>query len=489
MSDHVIVVEKPSDWAAAYPGLPVVTARDYVASREMAERKRLRVINLSGGYRYLSLGYYCSLLAEARGHRVVPTVRTIQDLSQRAIISLAAEELEDPVQRALARLRGGLESTAYETLFFFGRCEAPELHDLGRLVFESFPCPILKAEFRWRGTWRLHRLRPLAPTALSPSEASAFAAALERYLARGARRSRPRPSARFDLAMLHDRGELLPPSNERALRRFVQAGRARGVNVELIERQDFGRLAEYDGLFIRETTRIDHHTYRFARKAEAEQMVVIDDPNSILKCTNKVYLAELLQAHKVPAPRTLVLRRDNLLEVESVIPYPVVLKIPDGSFSRGVFKAADRTELESIAGKLFAESDLILAQEFLYTPFDWRIGMLDRKPLYACRYYMSRRHWQILDHGAGGKPREGAAKAFGIGEVPREVLGAATRAANLIGDSLYGVDVKQTDAGAFVIEVNDNPSIDAGYEDAVLGDRLYEAIVDSFIGRLERRGR
>ncbi len=146
--------------------------------------------------------------------------------------------------------------------------------------------------------------------------------------------------------MLHDPEEELPPSDKKALTLFVRAGKALGVNVELIQRKDYSKLAEYDALFIRETTRIGHHTFRFAKKADSEGMVVIDDPDSILRCTNKVYLAELLAAHKVPRPKTLVLRRENLMDAAAQIGYPVVLKIPEGSFSRGVFKAADRAELD-----------------------------------------------------------------------------------------------------------------------------------------------
>jgi hypothetical protein len=38
------------------------------------------------------------------------------------------------------------------------------------------------------------------------------------------------------------------------------------------------------------------------------------------------------------------------------------------------------------------------------------------------------------------------------------------------------------------MEVNDNPNVDAGYEDAVLGDRLYLAVMDWFRQRLDARG-
>jgi glutathione synthase/RimK-type ligase-like ATP-grasp enzyme len=49
------------------------------------------------------------------------------------------------------------------------------------------------------------------------------------------------------------------------------------------------------------------------------------------------------------------------------------------------------------------------------------------------------------------------------------------------------VDLKETPRGPVVIEVNDNPSIDAGVEDKVSGERLYEAIMQCFLKRMYRR--
>jgi glutathione synthase/RimK-type ligase-like ATP-grasp enzyme len=67
------------------------------------------------------------------------------------------------------------------------------------------------------------------------------------------------------------------------------------------------------------------------------------------------------------------------------------------------------------------------------------------------------------------------------------VVRTALKAANLIGNGFYGVDLKQTDKGVVVIEVNDNPSIDDGVEDAVLGDRLYQTMLEDFVWRLDRK--
>jgi len=486
MSEHLLLVERKADWKEHFPDLPVAAIDDYLKEPAEAYPPNLRVINLCRSQRYLSEGYYGSLLAEARGHRVVPSVRTLQDLSRKAIYSLDTEDIDRKVARVLGRSRAGLQPIVLELTVFFGQCAPREMQEIAGQLFSLFPAPMFKVEFRLQGQWQIHALKPFALNSLTPAQEGEFFSALDGYLKKPWRRPpRGARSHRYDLAILHNPDEQLAPSSPAALTRFVRAGRALGVDVELIQARDFGRLAEFDALFIRETTRIDHYTYRFARKAEAEGMVVIDDPNSILRCTNKVYLAERLAAQKLPTPKTVILNRDTILRAEELIGYPVVLKIPDGSFSRGVFKASSRSELESIAKKLLKESDLILAQEFVYTEFDWRIGVLNKKPLYASQYLMSRKHWQIVNHEAKGGPRHGGFNTVDIGAAPAAVVRTAVKAANLIGDGLYGVDLKLTDRGVMVIEVNDNPNLDAGVEDKILGEALYRTLMEDFIRRLD----
>lgn len=486
MADHLVLVDKSDAWTPDNPALPVASAREYLAGTEHSASKRLRVINLCRNYEYLGLGYYCSLLAEARGHRVIPSVRTIQDLTRRSIYGGIAEDFMDSVRRAFAGREPTEMPDRYEAIICFGRTQTPELKELARQIFELYPCPILKLEFRRQGDWQLHAIRPGNATALMDAEHEFFVSALEEYLTRRWQRARARSTYRYDLAILHDPAEKMAPSNPRALKRFEKAAESRGVEVEFIGRKDFGRLAEFDALFIRETTQIDHHTYRFATRAENEGLVVIDDPDSILKCANKVYLAELLKSRGLPSPKSFIIRRETLGEVEREMGFPLVLKIPDGAFSSGVFKVENPAELRDVATRLLKESDLILAQEYLYTEFDWRIGILNRKPLFACRYYMARRHWQIVKHRDGGVPLEGESDTVPIPDVPEAILQTALRAADLIGDGLYGVDMKQMENGVVIIEINDNPNIDAGIEDAVLGDALYETIIDELVARVER---
>ncbi len=489
MSTHLILVENLKDWRSQYPDVPVVSARDYLMDPESYKTRATRVVNLCRGYGYLSTGYYCSLLAEARRHRVIPSVHTLTDLSSKAIYSLNVDDLDELLQKALVRRAKDSDDKRFDTLVCFGRSEDPELRDIGRQLFELFPAPLLKVEFRRRERWQLASLKPVHVGQLKGEQHGFFADALSGYLSKRWRSARSRSVSRYDIAILYNPDEKLPPSNEAALRRFIEAGRKLGADVELITRKDYNRLAEYDALFIRETTNIDHHTYSFAKKAEAEGMAVIDDPESIVKCTNKVYLTELLTNHKVPVPRSLILRKGEPVDLAKAVGFPAVLKIPDGSFSRGVFKAKDAGEANEITAGLFKESDLILAQEYLYTDFDWRIGVLDGEPLFACQYFMSPAHWQIVHHKDGDEFDEGGFTTLPIPDVPKPVLNAALSAARLIGKGFYGVDLKSRDDKVVVIEVNDNPNVEEGVEDGVLGGALYEKIMQSLVRRVEDRRR
>ena len=261
-----------------------------------------------------------------------------------------------------------------------------------------------------------------------------------------------------------------------------------GIAASTIAKQDFGRLSEYDALFIRETTAVNHHTYRFASRAEADGLVVIDDPESIVRCTNKVYQAELFEKNGIPCPRTVIVHEGNMAQVAPILGLPCVLKRPDSSFSAGVVKAADPRELTRQLEVFFQDSELVVAQEYVPSTFDWRIGVLDRRALYACKYHMARGHWQI-QKSQGQKERQyGKVETMPVEAAPSRVVDLAVRAASLIGRGFYGVDIKELGGGLRVMEINDNPNVDAGVEDAALGDELYLAVMRNFFARLERRG-
>lgn len=483
MAQHIIVVDRRSDFRATSDDCSIVTAREYITGRKRDLPRHGRVVNLCHDYRYLSLGYYCSLLAEARGTPVIPAVEVLLDLGWKRLYSKALPELNELLRRAAMRceIPEGEESIRV----YFG--ETPDLRfgDLARRAFDFFGCPILEIVIRRRRQLEVRSIAPISVRRLEGDARAAFQDAFARHRRRRWGRRRSRPTLKHRLAVLHDPAETFPPSDPGALRHLIRVGAGLGVHVELITRKDYARLIEFDALFIRETTGLDHHTYRFSKKAETLGLPVIDDPTSILRCANKVYLAESFRRHGIPTPRTRIVDRSGLAALEGAFQYPIILKIPDGSFSRGVFKAKSHGELKHYAARILKESDVILAQEFMYTAFDWRIGILNHEPVFACQYIMPGRHWQILKHERDGRVREGSFRAYEFSQIPPAVLDCALRATAPIGNGLYGVDLKETPDGIFVIEINDNPNIYTRYEDRVLKDDLYRRILREFIRRIE----
>jgi glutathione synthase/RimK-type ligase-like ATP-grasp enzyme len=478
----LIVVDNPADWQLEVPGVKLVAARAYLTDPAFSKLKGARVFNLCRSYRYQSLGYYVSLLAAARGHKPMPTMTTIQDMKSQTMIRFVSDDLDQLIQKSLA----SIHSDEFTLNIYFGRNLAKKYERLSIALFGLFQAPCMRAHFTHNGKWTLQNLGPIAASEIPEEHRPIVVQSANEYFA-GKRLSSPRRKVpRYDLAILVNPAETTPPSDERALRRLERAAELLELGTERIEKSDYGRVAEFDALFIRETTSVNHHTYRFARRAAAEGLVVIDDPESILKCTNKVYLAELLDRYQIRTPRTMIVNRDNDDLIIAQLGLPCILKQPDSSFSQGVVKVDTPEELQREVARLLERSELIIAQEFLPTEFDWRIGVLDRRPIYACRYFMADKHWQIVKHGTNGQSQFGKSKTVAVELAPRQVVRTALKAANLIGDGLYGVDIKQTNGACYVIEVNDNPNIDAGVEDAVLKDDLYLDLMRVFLKRIER---
>ncbi|MBI1235398.1 MAG: ATP-grasp domain-containing protein [Alphaproteobacteria bacterium] len=484
MSDWLVLVENPKDAGQADTPHKLMRIRDYLTRPALFAGRRPSIFNLARSYAYQSEAYYASLLAEARGHRVAPSVQTMVELSRKSLYAHALPELNAALQRDLDAGAGPEQS-----LFVaFGQCERAGYSRFSKLLFDWFRAPLLEVVMDTRKSATIEKIRLMPVNAVKGERRDFAMQAMADFTQRRWTPPKARQTQRWTLAVLIDPNEAQPPSDPGSLKRLAAVAAREGVVVEPIYPNDLASLAEYDALFIRTTTGIDNFTYRFARRAEQEGMPVIDDPVSMIRCTNKVYLAELLETAGLPAPRTEILdpsmRLDSLMER---LGSPVVLKAPDGSFSRQVHKVSTLDELTATAKRLFDDTALIIAQEYMPTTYDWRIGVLGGSALYACKYKMARGHWQIIKRDAAGKVIEGGSETLPVEDAPARVIELAEKAARLIGDGLYGVDIKENEKGVFVIEINDNPNLEAGVEGAVLKDRLWAAIIGWFSQRLEAR--
>ncbi|MER2493551.1 RimK family protein [Catenovulum sediminis] len=465
----------------------LLTFDQYLAEHPRKDLRKVKIINLCDTDQYLSKGYYCSLLAEARGHKVLPSVNTINDLRNE---QLYKPQLSDTVMPAVLQKLRKHEQRSLTLYIYFGQADISGFEALAKKLFMQFPAPILSVEIDIINCC-ITDINCRSYTGLNESQFQKFEKALLDFNQRLWLTSRPKKRYRWDMAILVDENEALPPSDKVALAKMVKAAAKVGIRAEFIGENDYAKLNEFDALFIRVTTAIDHYTYRFARKAELEGLVVIDDPTSILRCCNKVFLQDAFSYNKVPALKTISVSNASQVQldkIESEFTYPMVLKVPESAFSKGVFKVQNRDELHGRLSELLNQSALVLIQTYLFTEFDWRIGVLNNKPLYACKYHMARNHWQIYKHDESTVD-SGGFDTLPTFEVPKVVLDAALKAAKVIGSGLYGVDIKQHNNQAYVIEINDNPSLDSEVEDLYLGDELYMIIMSEMARRLEQRGR
>lgn len=459
----------------------ILTAEEYL-NESINLDDPVRVFNLCNDYSYCKRGYYVSLLAEARKHRPLPNITNITDLQNRDSLKVLSESLSSSLNKVLKEIK----TEDFEISVYFGKNTAQKYTTLSKQIFYYVQSPLLRVFCQKReDQWVIKGIRPIAFNEVPKNHYEFLAETIIDFFGHPQTIRKPKQNlSKYDLAILLNPQEEIPPSNKGAIKGFMDAAKDLRIHVECIEPKDIGLLSRFDALFIRETTSVFNHTYRFSKRAELEGLIVIDDPLSILRCCNKIYLHDLLSNKKLATPATHIIHRGS--DLSRFTEYPLVLKKPDSAFSAGVKKVNNLDELTMQAEEFFIESDLLVLQEYLHTDFDWRIGIIDNEPLYACRYFMARNHWQIINR-VDGKTTEGAVETLALDEVPSAIIKLAQKACKEIGNSLYGVDIKEKDGQYYLIEINDNPNIDKGSEDKVLGSRLYSKIMSVFLRRLENR--
>lgn len=509
----------------------LVTADDFLAGVEEETRGEATVINLCRSWRYLSKGYYVSLLADARGQVVLPTVDTVEGvldphavfraLQEAGIRTIDVEQMtgrrrslpetivvtDDIGVLSKKRRTGDLplvrqsvngavtyrpaeDAEMAEAIAYLGECSDKRFARLAAQVYRVWPMPILLVRLlREEDVWKVIQLVPLKVHKLADAQRQELVAALDRPASKLIPKKEATDDKPLSLGVLFDENDLHRPSTPETIDRLVKIGARKGLHVHRIDTKDLARLGDYDALFIRALTGLEQPAFNFALRAEALGMPVIDETRSIIRCGNKVYLWELLSRAGLPMPATMIATRQTRYEdLAAALRLPFIVKLPDGSFSSAVFKVKGREDYEHRAAELFKDSPLLICQAYMPTDFDWRVTTLDGKPLFTCKYHMAAGHWQIRDVGARGA-RYGRVEAVPRDEAPREVVRLGCRAAKLIGDGLHGVDIKETPQGPVVIEVNDNPNIDVGYDDAADGDTIYEELLEAFIKRIEEARR
>ena len=245
------------------------------------------------------------------------------------------------------------------------------------------------------------------------------------------------------------------------------------------------KVLRTDALFIRSRTDPLNISFIASKMAEMHDIPVIDDPRSIQICSDKVNMYLHLIKANVPVPRTEFVRKgdfgvEKITRILESMSGSMILKEPSTTLGNRVKKVTSPSDAHRIAGSYLKMSDWIIAQEYIESDEDWKIGVLDGELLYACRYVLPTESQKIVASEEGEIP-DYASESVPREMVPVETIDLAVRAAKAIGKGLYSVDIKQRGGRQFVIEVNDNPSLESGE------DEYYPQIFNQIISNLMER--
>ena len=282
MNNVLILLDNLDDWKPYYETSSVLTVSDYLKNKPV-EKDRKLVINLSDDYSYNSEGYYCSLLAQTRGQKVIPDVDIINKLEtgtgvrmDRSLQALCYQWIQ----------KNNVKDDIWYLNIYFGKCREKGLERIARFIFENYPCPLLRVALNTHPRNQIESIQFLPLNRLNDEEQDFFANTLDNFNKKIWRAPKSAKASRYSLAVLVDPQEKFPPSNKGALHKLAEVAKKMNIHVEMITEDDAIRLLEFDALFIRTTTSLNHYTFHLSQLAAQNGMAVIDDPLSIIRCTN-----------------------------------------------------------------------------------------------------------------------------------------------------------------------------------------------------------
>lgn len=287
------------------------------------------------------------------------------------------------------------------------------------------------------------------------------------------------------IAIFTERYTIRDAAELTALTNFRMAAFDLGHQLDFLFKNELRYLFNYDAVLLRALTDPLNTTYVVARLAELRGMRVLDHSASIRICCDKVNMYSRLMRHGVSLPDTTFLQESELSEANAAelfetMGLPLVLKAPNSSFSAYVEKVSTPAEFVRIGKKFLRRADRIIVQQYMPSDFDWRVITLDGQVIAVLKYLFVQDKWKLMERGSGGEWAR--VEGVPLERADPKLLAVALQAADAIGKSLYGIDIKEVAGEYYVIEVNDNPTIAAGDEDRA-NPEIYSIIIRYLAGQ------
>jgi gamma-F420-2:alpha-L-glutamate ligase len=264
--------------------------------------------------------------------------------------------------------------------------------------------------------------------------------------------------------------EHVPEAHE--ISRFVEAGHERGVRLDVLRPRDFelivatesgwraeyagGKLPRPDFIIPRTGSETSYFTLAVLRQFERMGVVMINGPEAVEACADKLQTLQLLSASGLPIPRTILAKFPVDVDViERELGFPVVVKTLRSTRGAGVVLCQDREQFDSLASLL---GDANPSADFIFQKYirsshgrDVRLFVIGGQVAAA----MERR-----SRNGGFKSNISLGGVGSSIEPPPEMAELALRAAKALRLDIAGVDVLFDESGYRICEANSSPGFE-----------------------------
>lgn len=257
------MVSQLEKWPISTDHTSIITFQDYLTKPEYANLKDAKVFNLSDEYNSQSKGYYVSLLAEARGHLAVPTIHNLVDLGERKLVKIVSEEFEEEIQKSLKNIK----SQEFTLSIYFGQNVDQKYRALSTLIFRHFQIPFLRVVFKHSTKWNIKSIKAISISEIPKEHLESMYYFASQYFSKKRYDTPKANKAECDLAILVQPNDPAPPSNAKAIKKFIDLAEKMNFYVEILTPKDFYILFSFDALSIRQSTEVNNEAYAYAIKA------------------------------------------------------------------------------------------------------------------------------------------------------------------------------------------------------------------------------
>lgn len=263
--------------------------------------------------------------------------------------------------------------------------------------------------------------------------------------------------------------------NSYSTKRMVEAGRARGHEVDVINtlhcymditssrptvRYHGEELPRYDAIIPRIGASITFYGTAVARQFEMMGTFNVNESVAISRSRDKLRSLQLLSRKGIGLPRTgFASKSDNIKDlIKNVGGAPLVIKLLEGTQGIGVVLADTAKAAESIIEAFMDLKANILVQEFIKEAGGADIRCL----VVGGRVVAAMKRQGIEGEFRSNLHRGGTAEIVKLSKEERET---AVNAAKAMGLNVCGVDLLRSHSGPMVMEVNSSPGLE-GIESA-----------------------